>query len=185
MPSSISADAAALVPCERPVTVLPGIGPALAERLARLEIRTVGDLLFHLPVRYEDRTRVVPIRQVAVGQSALVEGEVVASAVVGRARASLVCDLADESGRMGVRFFHFSPAQRRKLEVGTRVSVYGELRQGPQGPEMVHPEYRGASEVSLRETTLTPVYPTTEGLSMNALRRAVRAALSFALPDLA
>ena len=165
--------------------MLPGIGPALAERLARLEIRTVGDLLFHLPVRYEDRTRVVPIRQVAVGQSALVEGEVVASAVVGRARASLVCDLADESGRMGVRFFHFSPAQRRKLEVGTRVSVYGELRQGPQGPEMVHPEYRGASEVSLRETTLTPVYPTTEGLSMNALRRAVRAALSFALPDLA
>ena len=156
----------------------------MAERLARLEIRTVGDLLFHLPMRYEDRTRVLPIRRVAIGQSALIEGEIVAQAIVGRARPALVCDLADDSGRMAMRFFHFSPPQRRKLGVGTRVSVYGELRLGPQGPEMVHPEYRCFGEGTLREAVLTPVYPATEGLGTKALRRAVRAALALALPTL-
>ena len=156
----------------------------MAERLARLEIRTVGDLLFHLPLRYEDRTRVLPIRRVAIGQSALIEGEIVAQAVVGRARPTLVCELADDSGRMAMRFFHFSPLQRRKLGVGTRVSVYGELRLGPQGPEMVHPEYRCGTEGTLQEPVLTPVYPSTEGLGTKALRRAVRAALACALPAL-
>ena len=184
MPSSTSVSTATSGPCERPVTALAGIGPALAERLARLEIRTVGDLLFHLPMRYEDRTQVLPIRQVAIGQSALIEGEIVAQAVVGRARPSLVCDLADDSGRMGMRFFHFSPVQRRRLVAGTRVSLYGELRLGPQGPEMVHPEYRCFGEGTLREEVLTPVYPATEGLGTKALRRAVRAALALALPTL-
>ncbi len=184
MPSSISASAAASLPWERPVTALSGIGPALAERLARLEIRTVGDLLFHLPSRYEDRTAVTPIRRAGIGQSALVEGEIVACAVVGRSRPSLWLEVADDSGRLGVRFFHFTPAQRRRLGAGVRVSLYGELRLGLQGPEMVHPEYRCSGEGSLREAALTPVYPTTDGLSAKVLRRAVRAALALALPDL-
>ncbi len=185
MPSSTSASDLTQAPWERPVTALPGIGPALAERLARLEIQTVGDLLFHLPSRYEDRTCIVPIRGLRVGQSALVEGEILAQATVGRARPSLLVELADDSGLLRLRFFHFNAALRRKFFVGARMSVYGELRLGPQGPEMVHPEYRCAGEASLRETTLTPVYPTTEGLGMNALRRTVRAALALALPGLA
>ncbi len=185
MPSSTSASGSAEAPWERPVTALSGIGPALAERLARLEIETVGDLLFHLPSRYEDRTGIVPIRALRVGQSAIVEGEILASATVGRAHPSLVAELADDSGLLRLRFFHFNATQRRRLRPGARVSAYGELRLGPQGAEMVHPEYRCAGEASLQEATLTPVYPTTEGLGMNALRRAVRAALSLALPDLA
>ncbi len=184
MPSSTSVSALARPPCERPVTVLPGIGPALAGHLTRLEIRTVGDLLFHLPARYEDRTRFVPIRCAAIGQSALIEGEIVAAGVAGRARPSLILDLADGGGRMRVRFFHFSPAQRRKLCVGMRMSIYGELRAGPEGPEMVHPEYRCFGEGTLQEPVLTPVYPATEGVSTKVLRRAVRAALALALPAL-
>ena len=185
MPSSTSVSDLTQTSWERPVTALPGIGPALAERLARLEIQTVGDALFHLPSRYEDRTRIESIRGLRIGQSAIVEGEILAAATVGRARASLLVELADDSGLLRLRFFHFNAALRRKLSAGGRVSVYGELRLGPLGQEMVHPEVRGAGEPSLREATLTPVYPSTEGLSMNALRRTVRAALTLALPDLA
>ena len=105
MPSSTSASGHTQASWERPITALPGIGPALAERLACLEIQTVGDALFHLPVRYEDRTRIEPIRGLRIGQSAIVEGEILAAATTGRARASLLIELADDSGLLRLRFF--------------------------------------------------------------------------------
>jgi len=184
MPSSISPKAPTLVPWERPVTVLTGVGPVLASKLARLDLYTVSDLLFHLPSRYEDRTEVWPLRGVAVGQTALIEAEIVAVNVTSGARPTLVLQLADKGGRLIVRFFHFTASQRAKLTLGTRVCVFGEVRFGSQGPEMVHPEYRCPGEGSLREPTLTPVYPSTEGLSVKSLRRLIRAALALALPGL-
>lgn len=184
MPSSTSAKASALPAGDRPVTVLSGVGPALAEKLGRLDITTVSDLLFHLPSRYEDRTEVWPIRRLATGQAAVVEGEVIGAEVAGRARPALVVQISDGTGRLTLRFFHFTASQRRKLDPGMRISVYGEARFGLQGLEMIHPEYRCQEEGSLLETTLTPVYPSTDGLSVKALRRLIRAALDLALPDL-
>ncbi|MHB8254603.1 MAG: ATP-dependent DNA helicase RecG [Acidiferrobacter sp.] len=184
MPSSISAKSAALVPWERPVTVLSGVGPALAEKLGRLGLYTVSDLVFHLPSRYEDRTEICPIRRAAVGQTVVIEAEIVAVNVTGSARPTLVLQVADAGGRLTLRFFHFTVSQRRKLVVGTRVSAFGEIRFGLQGPEMVHPEYRCQGEGSLQEQALTPVYPSTEGLSVKVLRRLIRAAAALVLPEL-
>jgi len=184
MQSSTSASPPAPGPLERAVTVLPGVGPALAEKLARLDLRTIGDLMFHLPARYEDRTRVRRIREVAVGDTAVVEGEVIDTAAQTRGRPALQVLLADASGHLTLRFFHFTPVQRRRLTVGARLSVFGELRLGAAGLEMVHPEYRQADEGSLQEATLTPVYPSTEGLSAKVLRRIIRAALNLGLPSL-
>ncbi len=184
MLSSTSAKASALPAGDRPVTVLPGVGPALAEKLRRLDITTVSDLLFHLPSRYEDRTEVWPIRRLATGQAAVVEGEIVGAELAGRARPALVVQISDGAGRLTLRFFHFTTSQRRKLEPGTRISVFGEARFGLQGLEMVHPEYRCQGEGSLLEATLTPVYPSTDGLIVKALRRLIRVALDLALPDL-
>ena len=184
MPFSTLAKASRLPAGDRPVTVLPGVGPALAEKLGRLGIATVSDLLFHLPSRYEDRTEVWPIRRLATGQTAVVEGEIVDVEVAGRARPVLVVRISDGAGHLTLRFFHFTASQRRKLDPGTRISVFGEVRFGLQGLEMIHPEYRGQGDGSLLEATLTPVYPSTDGLSVKALRRLIRAALDLALADL-
>ncbi len=169
---------------EVPLTALRGVGPRLAERLGRLGLRSLHDLLLHLPLRYEDRTRVTPIGALRAGAAAVVEGTVeLASTRPGRRR-SLICLLGDGSGRLALRFFHFGPAQQAQLARGTPVRAYGEVRAGPAGLEMVHPEYRvltGPEPVS-GETTLTPVYPATEGLSQPVLRRLAGAALE-ALAD--
>ncbi len=163
-----------------PVTTLRGVGPRVAERLARLGVRSVQDLLLHLPLRYEDRTRVTPIGALAPGETAVVEGEVeLASARPGR-RAALVCLLGDGTGRLTLRFFHFGPGLQAQLARGTRLRAYGEVRPGPAGLEMVHPEHRvlpGAEPVPL-DTALTPVYPSTEGLTQSLLRRLAAAALA-------
>ena len=115
---------------------------------------------------------------------ALIEAEIIAVNVIGTSRPSLALQVADRGGRLTLRFFHYTASQRRKLAVGTRLSAYGELRFGLQGPEMVHPEYRCAGEGSLQESALTPVYPSTEGLSVKSLRRIIRAALTLALAGL-
>ena len=144
----------------------------------------MGDLLFHLPLRYEDRTEVCPLTRVVAGQTALVEGEIVAANVTHGARPTLVLQLADQRGHLTVRFFHFTATQKTKLTPGTRICVFGEVRFGLQGPEMIHPEYRRPGEGSLQEQALTPIYPSTEGLSVKSLRRLIRAALALALPGL-
>jgi ATP-dependent DNA helicase RecG len=157
---------------ERPVTSLRGVGPALATTLARLGLHTVQDLLFHLPLRYEDRTRVVPIGSLRAGTRAVVEGEIQLAEVVIRRRRSLLCRIADGSGFLTLRFFHFSAAQLEALTRGTRLRVFGEVRMGPGGLEIVHPEYRrivpGVTPPS--EESLTPVYPTTEGIQQGRMR---------------
>ena len=165
---------------ERPVTSLRGVGPALAATLERLGLRTVQDLLFHLPLRYEDRTRVVPIGTLRAGDRAVIEGEIQLAEVVFRRRRALLCRIADGSGFLTLRFFHFSAAQQEGLTRGTRLRCFGEARPGPAGLEIVHPEYRkvgpGAGEAG--SEGLTPVYPTTEGVQQGRMRALTGLALA-------
>ena len=167
---------------ERPVTALRGVGPALATALQeRLGLRTVQDVLFHLPLRYEDRTRVVPIGTLRNGDRAVIEGEVQLAEIVFRRRRALLVRLADGSGFITLRFFHFSAAQQEGLARGTRLRCYGEARLGPGGLEIVHPEYRrvGPDATTQSGETLTPIYPTTEGLQQGRLRGLTGLALAM------
>jgi ATP-dependent DNA helicase RecG len=162
----------------RPVTTLRGVGAALAARLKRLDVAQVSDLLFVLPLRYEDRTRVVPLGTLTPGTRAAVEGEVQLTEVAWRGRRQLLTRISDGSGMLTLRFFYFSASQQTNLARGTRLRAFGEVRRGPLGLEMVHPEYRrltaGAEPL---EQTLTPVYPSTEGVPQGRLRALIREAL--------
>ena len=156
----------------RPVTVLPGVGPKLAERLARLGIYTAEDVLLHLPLRYQDRSRITPISGLVAGAEAQIEGEIVGSEVTERGRRFLLCTLRDLTGELTLRFFHFSPAQRQLFgQVGARLRCFGEVRQGYTSLEMIHPECRRLDGDSPPVSDqLTPVYPSTAGLQQFTLR---------------
>jgi len=161
-----------------PVTVLKGVGSRMAERLERLDIRSVQDLLFHLPSRYEDRTRVVPIGGVRPGDRAVVQGVVELAEIKFGRRRMLLVRLADGTGSLTLRFFHFNAAQQNALSRGTRLRCFGEIRRGANTLEIVHPEYRQlGDDPQPVEEHLTPVYPTTEGLQQQGLRRLVGQAL--------
>jgi ATP-dependent DNA helicase RecG len=165
-------------PEQRPITALRGVGAALAERLRRLGVAQVQDLLFLLPLRYDDRTALVRIGRLLPGMRALVEGEVQLTQPVFRRRRQLQCSLADGTGFLTLRFFHFSEAQQQGLARGTRLRCFGEVRRGPQGLEMIHPEYRRVSaDAGAVEDTLTPIYPLTGGVSQGRLRALIEQAL--------
>ena len=163
---------------QRPVTALRGVGAALAEKLARLNVTRVADLLFVLPLRYEDRTRVTPIGALTAGVRAAVEGEVQLTEVAYRGRRQLLCRISDGSGMLTLRFFYFSGSQQANLARGTRLRCFGEVRRGPLGVEIVHPEYRRISGTDAPlEETLTPIYPLTEGVPQGRLRALIAEAL--------
>ena len=163
-----------------PVTELKGVGPAMADKLKTLGITHVDDLLFHLPFRYQDRTRVTAIGSLSPGREALVQGEVKLADVVIRRRRALLVRIADDTGSLVLRFFHFSQTQVRQFELGTVVRCFAEARRGPGQLEMVHPEYRvvraDASDSGLADS-LTPFYPATEGVQQTTLRRLTDQAL--------
>jgi ATP-dependent DNA helicase RecG len=163
---------------QRPITAMRGVGAQLAERLQRLGVTQIQDLLFVLPLRYEDRTQIVPLGKLQHGMRATVEGEVQLTDVVYRRRRSMLCRISDGSGFLTLRFFYFSNAQQQALARGTRIRCYGEVRRGPLGLEIVHPEYRRQQEAAADlEETLTPIYPSTEGLTQGRLRALVNEAL--------
>ena len=167
-----------------PVTALKGVGAALAEKLAKVGLHTLQDVLFHLPLRYQDRTRISAIAALRPGQDAVIEGQVVAAEIVMGRRRSLLVRFADGSGSLSLRFFHFSMAQKEALTRGTRLRCYGEVRPGATGLEMYHPEYRAQNDAAPEpvEQALTPIYPTTEGLTQLRLRALSEQALKLLSP---
>ncbi len=160
---------------------LRGVGPALADKLAKLGVTQVQDLLFVLPSRYEDRTQVCDIGALRHGMRTVVEGEVQLTEVAYRRRRQLLCRISDGTGSLTLRFFYFSAAQQAGLARGTRIRCHGEVRRGPLGLEIVHPEYRRiGQEAAPLEEVLTPIYPTTEGVPQPRLRSLIELALKEA-----
>jgi ATP-dependent DNA helicase RecG len=159
---------------------LRGVGPALAEKLGKLGVTQVQDLLFVLPMRYEDRTQVSAIGALRHGVRAVVEGEIQLTEVAYRRRRQLLCRITDGSGSLTLRFFYFSGAQQAALKRGARIRCFGEVRRGPLGLEIVHPEYRyiaSVDDAEPLEEVLTPIYPTTEGVPQARLRALIEQAL--------
>jgi ATP-dependent DNA helicase RecG len=166
------------VTIDSPVTTLRGVGPAVAERLDRLGVRTVRDLLLHLPYRYQDRTRIRPLRELEPGREALITGEVIETHEAQGRRRSWIVVVGDGTGFVTLRFFHYGARQQQAVRPGRHVRCYGEARLGANGLEMVHPDYQLVdARPVIAESTLTPVYPTTEGLSQGRLRQLVAHAL--------
>ena len=161
-----------------PVTDLPGVGPGTAGKFERLGIETLGDLILHLPYRYQDRTRSVPFDELEPGKECMVTGQVTASNVNYGRRRSLLTRLNDGRGTLTIRLFHFARSQQKSMQPGMWMRCFGEVRIGPNGLEMVHPEYRlHPDEPPPAKAELTPVYPATLGLTSNRIRKWVETAL--------
>jgi ATP-dependent DNA helicase RecG len=167
------------------VTYLKGAGPAVAAKLRALGIERVQDLLFHLPSRYEDRRRIVPLIELKAGEEALVRGKVVAVDVRFSPRRSLRVAIDDGGSCLLLRFFHFNELQKQNLTEGRWVRAFGTVRAGAGGLEMVHPEYRVADDAALlpAEPKLTPIYPLVTGITQQRLRSLIQLALEAAARD--
>ncbi len=158
----------------------PRPGNTLQDKLARIGIAREQDLVLHLPLRYEDQTHLCPLSALKPGQAWQVEGVVANTEIQYRGRRQLVClldDGAERGAQLVLRFFHFYPNQQKALAPGKRVRAFGEVRDGHFGLEMVHPSFQIVAPGTPLPDRLTPVYPTTAGLSQDALRKLVRRAL--------
>ena len=152
------------------VTQLNGVGPALAAKLGKLGLHRAEDLLFHLPSRYQDRTRLVPLHALTPKMACLVEGQITSSSLQRGRRVSLRVSISQNGASLGLRFMHFHANQAKSFTIGRNLRCFGELRPGPQGLEMVHPEYvLFDDEPPALADQLTPIYPTTEGLSLTRM----------------
>lgn len=173
-----------------PITDLKGVAKKVAEKLAKLGIKTVQDVLFHLPLRYEDRTQIHPIAALPPGSYGTIEAEIQSTQIMQGKRRMLICNVRDHSGVMSLRFFNFSMAQRNAMEQGAVIRAYGEIRRGNHHKEIVHPEYQiiHAGETINLSDTLTPIYPTTEGVKQASWIKLTEQALTMldsgGLPEL-
>ncbi|UTA47983.1 ATP-dependent DNA helicase RecG [Simiduia sp. 21SJ11W-1] len=166
-----------------PVTALKGVGKSLADKLAKLGLHNLQDLLFHLPLRYLDRTRVTPIGALQPGTTAVIEGEIKAADVVFGRRRSLVVRLQDATGTITLRFYHFNQAQKQNLGRGLQLRCFGEARRGAAGLELYHPEYEAVTgQAAPLAKSLTPVYPATEGVTQPRMRSLLTQTLGFLTP---
>ncbi len=164
-----------------PLTTLHAVGAGQAGKLAGIGLHTLQDLLFHLPLRYEDQTRLYTITDLLPGIYATVSGEVLRTDVVFGRKRMMTCQISDGTGILTLRFFNFSAAMKNALAAGKQVTAYGEIRRGKNGPEIFHPEYKvrqSDTSVELQET-LTPIYPTTEGVRQATLRKLLDQALEL------
>jgi ATP-dependent DNA helicase RecG len=170
---------------DTPVQYLRGAGPALAARLRALNLATAEQLLFHLPLRYEDRRAFTPIAELKDGQSALIRARVEHAKVVYPGRRMLTVSVKDGDGWAALRFFHFNASQAGAFTPGAWVRAYGTVRIGARGAEFVHPEYRLApsADALAPETTLTPCYPLTTGVTQQRLRGLIQQALAIGATD--
>ena len=162
------------------LTTLKGVGPSMAKRLEKLSLLSVQDLLFHLPLRYEDRTRVSTIRDCLVGTHTNIIGEITSNQLTHGKRRMMVVNVNDGTGNVQLCFFSFSASLKNSLSVGQTIRCYGEIKRGPNGFQIVHPEYCSLDDdraLTPVEETLTPVYPTTDGLKQISLRNLTDQAL--------
>lgn len=164
-----------------PLTSLSGVGAKVAEKLEKVGLVTIQDLLFHLPLRYEDRTRVYPMARVHSGLFAAVQGKVMSCDMQFGKRKMLLVKISDGNGTITLRFFNFNAGMKNSFSEGKLVHAYGEIKRGGSGLEIVHPEYQfhTPSKPLDIEATLTPVYPTTDGLRQNTLRSLTDQALEL------
>ncbi|WP_300000706.1 ATP-dependent DNA helicase RecG [uncultured Cedecea sp.] len=162
-----------------PLSSLAGVGASQSSKLAKIGLYTLQDLLLHLPLRYEDRTQLCTIDQLLPGIHTTVEGEVLNCNITFGGRRMMTCQISDGTGVLTLRFFNFNAAMKNSLSTGRRVLAYGEAKRGKYGAEMIHPEYRIQGDLSTPELqeTLTPVYPTTEGIRQATLRKLTDQAL--------
>ncbi len=172
-----------MILANQPVSSLKGVGPKLSVALQQLGISNISDLLFHLPLRYEDRTRITPLSDLSIGEKVLVEGEIVTGQIQFGKRRSLLCRVQDGTGAIQLRFFHFNAQQSQKLcTAGIHLRCFGEVRQGYRGQlEMVHPEYRlqaNMNELPVSQS-LTPIYSTTQGLQQATWQKLIDQALAL------
>ena len=161
-----------------PVTTLRGVGAKMASRLAEIGIRSLEDLLFHFPLRYQDRTQVTPIAGLRDQVDAVIEGTVRGAAVTMGRRRTLLVKVEDSTGLLTVRFFHFRQAQVTQFKTGARVQLFGTPRRLGSGTEVIHPEYRLGETADLVEPALTPVYPTVSGIGQSTWRKLCGQALA-------
>jgi ATP-dependent DNA helicase RecG len=163
-----------------PLSTFKGVGPSLAEKLEKIGLMSVQDILFHLPLRYEDKTRVMTVRDLLPGTSTNIIGEVTDSQITHGKRRMLVVTLHDGTGSIQLCFFSFSASIKNSLTIGKKIRCYGEVKRGPRGYQIVHPEYKALDDdraLTPVEETLTPVYPSTDGLRQISLRSLTEQAL--------
>lgn len=163
------------------LSTLKGVGPSMAEKLEKIGLLSVQDLLFHLPNRYEDRTRITTIRDCMPGIFTNIIGEITQNQIVQGRRRMMVVTINDGTGNVNLRFFHFSAAQKNNLTIGLSIRCYGEIQRGGRGLEIIHPEYKPLDQdkpLTPVDETLTPVYPTTDGLRQITLRNLTDQALT-------
>lgn len=162
------------------LSTLKGVGPSMTAKLEKIGLLSVQDLLFHLPLRYEDRTRVTTIRDCLPGTHTNIIGEITSNQITNGKRRMLLVTLNDGTGNVQLCFFSFTASQKNNLSVGRTIRCYGEIKRGPRGFQIVHPEYRALDDdkaLTSVEETLTPVYPTTDGLKQVSLRNLTDQAL--------
>ncbi|MFT4732958.1 MAG: ATP-dependent DNA helicase RecG [Gammaproteobacteria bacterium] len=164
---------------DTPVTTLKGVGAKVAEKLKKLGLVTLQDVIFHLPARYEDRTRIYPMADLHAYLHVSIQGEIMSADIQYGKRRMLLVKVSDGSGSVTLRFFHFSAAQTKSLAIGNIIRAFGEVRTGKSTLEMMHPEYKIVDdpENTSLEESLTPVYPTTEGVRQLTLRSLTEQAL--------
>ncbi len=168
----------------QPIDALKGVGPSLKEKLARLGIFRTMDLLVHLPLRYQDRSRVVSLKSLRAEQEALVSGQIVDVKFGYGRRRSLFVTIEDQTGFLGLRFFHFSKNQQAGFRVSRFVQCFGQARFGRESLEMAHPEYRLFDTAPAPPAAeLTPVYPATKGLGQARLRSMTSQLLDMTWPS--
>ena len=162
---------------------LRGVGPAITEKLSKLDVHNQADLLFLMPIRYEDRTLVTPIGALSHDQQVLIQGRVLLTNIVYRGRRTLLSQLSDDTGMVTLRFFSFSNQQAKNLSRNTLVRCFGRVRKTATGVEIIHPEYQiiDPDNIPPLASTLTPIYPSTKGLSQGKLRSMIKLALDSQL----
>jgi len=161
--------------------IIKGIGPKSIEKLARLGIKTIQDLLLHLPIRYQDRTKKTLIKDLRPGSFAVVDAVIDYSQIKFGRRRSLFVEVYDDTGSIGLRFFYFTTAQKKNFLSGKKIRCFGEVRNGPNSFELIHPEYFfiGKEDSRQFDSTLTPIYPSTEGISQRSWRDYINKAIQL------